>query len=182
MSASPVMCRNDVRYPSYIESIFSLVTQSLWQAENVDWLPLDDQERLLDEEEEKESNPALAKPSSNNMTIMLPDMEDFERMAKTSSTPFTGGLRRTVLQTSGSCWIRYFSASGDTPSLLIGVMDPDSVGSASLDTGTGPYQFQPNVKLNYTFKKKFNSKILKSVEPLMLTRKVKQCRLALLGM
>jgi hypothetical protein len=103
MSASPVMCRNDVRYPSYIESIFSLVTQSLWQAENVDWLPLDDQERLLDEEEEKESNPALAKPSSNNMTIMLPDMEDFERMAKTSSTPFTGGLRRTVLQTSGSC-------------------------------------------------------------------------------
>jgi hypothetical protein len=61
------------------------------QAENVDWLPLDEQERLLDEEEEKESNPALAKPS-NNMTIMLPDMEDFERMAKTSSTPFTGGL------------------------------------------------------------------------------------------
>jgi hypothetical protein len=62
-----------------------------FQAENVDWLPLAEQERLLDEEEEKESEAAaLAKPSSNNMTIMLPDMEDFERMAKTSSTPFTG--------------------------------------------------------------------------------------------
>jgi hypothetical protein len=70
---------------------FSLVTHCpFWQAENVDWLPLAEQERLLDEEEEKESeDAALAKPSSN-MTIMLPDMEDFERMAKTSSTPFTG--------------------------------------------------------------------------------------------
>ncbi len=72
------------------------MTLSFWQAENVDWLPLAEQERLLDEEEEeeKESDAALVKPSmvgnNNNMTIMLPDMEDFERMAKTSSTPFTG--------------------------------------------------------------------------------------------
>ncbi len=51
----------------------------------------------MDEEEEKESNPGLAKPSNSNMTIMLPDMEDFERMAKTSSTPFTGGLLELCL-------------------------------------------------------------------------------------
>jgi hypothetical protein len=84
-----------------------------WQAENVDWLPLDEQERLLDEEEEeKESNPALAKPSNNNMTIMLPDMEDFERMAKTSSTPFTGGLQQLCFRVldlvdSGISYLRW---------------------------------------------------------------------------
>jgi hypothetical protein len=54
-------------------------------------MPLEEQERLLDEEEEKSEKESLARPSmADNVTMCLPDQGDFERMAKASSTPFTG--------------------------------------------------------------------------------------------
>ena len=70
-------------------------------------MPLEDQERLLDEDERmqeqemgvlatdlksnsKTSN-KLPKPCIQaNQTIALPNEDDFERMAKLSSTPHTG--------------------------------------------------------------------------------------------
>ena len=76
----------------------------LTQAEGVAWMPLEDQERLLDEDERrreeemgilasdsKTSNSKLPKPCIQaNQTIALPNEDDFERMAKLSSTPHTG--------------------------------------------------------------------------------------------
>ena len=76
----------------------------LTQAEGVAWMPLEDQERLLDEDERrreeemgilasdsKSSNSKLPKPCIQaNQTIALPNEDDFERMAKLSSTPHTG--------------------------------------------------------------------------------------------
>merc|ERR1719414_2716832 len=75
----------------------------LVQAENVEWMPLEEQERLLDEDELKQEEyqrqeeqlkpppKKIPKPQINvNQTIALPNEDDFERMAKASSTPFTG--------------------------------------------------------------------------------------------
>ena len=75
----------------------------LTQAEGVAWMPLEDQERLLDEDERRreeemgipasdfKSSSKLPKPCIQaNQTIALPNEDDFERMAKLSSTPHTG--------------------------------------------------------------------------------------------
>ena len=78
----------------------------LTQAEGVEWMPLQDQERLLDEDERRQeeelgilatdfksskSSNMLPKPCIQaNQTIALPNEDDFERMAKLSSTPHTG--------------------------------------------------------------------------------------------
>ena len=66
-------------------------------------MPLEQQEKMLDEEEEEEmegceqqgittTSSNMARPSlaSNNVTLFVPDMDDFARMAMTASTPFTG--------------------------------------------------------------------------------------------
>eukprot|EP00092_Neocalanus_flemingeri_P017494 GFUD01018923.1.p1 GENE.GFUD01018923.1~~GFUD01018923.1.p1 ORF type:complete len:1477 (+),score=489.36 GFUD01018923.1:88-4518(+) len=74
-------------------------TGVLTQASNVEYMPLEEQERLLDEDERRQEEelfqppppkPTMAKPFAANQTIALPDEDDFERMAKMSSTPFTG--------------------------------------------------------------------------------------------
>jgi len=76
-------------------------TGVLTQASNVEYMPLEEQERLLDEDERRQEEefqqfqppppkPSLAKPFAGNQTIALPNEEDFDRMAKMSSTPFTG--------------------------------------------------------------------------------------------
>merc|ERR1719357_1306563 len=72
----------------------------LTEAVNVEFVPLEEQERMLDEDERRQENaieapvsiarPTIPKPFAGNQTIALPDEEDFERMAKMSSTPFTG--------------------------------------------------------------------------------------------
>ena len=80
----------------------------LTQAEGVAWMPLEDQERLLDEDERRQeeemgilasdlkssnskTSNKLPKPCIQaNQTIALPNEDDFERMAKLSSTPHTG--------------------------------------------------------------------------------------------
>ena len=80
----------------------------LTQAEGVAWMPLEDQERLLDEDERRQeeemgilasdlkssnskTSSKLPKPCIQaNQTIALPNEDDFERMAKLSSTPHTG--------------------------------------------------------------------------------------------
>ena len=76
----------------------------LTQAEGVEWMPLEEQERLLDEDERRQEEDLgllandlkpqpskLPKPSIQaNQTIALPNEDDFERMAKLSSTPHTG--------------------------------------------------------------------------------------------
>jgi len=76
-------------------------TGVLTQAANVEYMPLDEQERLLDEDERRQEeeflkfqppppSSNLAKPFAANQTIALPNEDDFEAMAKLSSTPFTG--------------------------------------------------------------------------------------------
>ena len=68
----------------------------LTQAEGVEWQPLEEQERLLDEDERRQEQEAargvLPKPAMGlaNQTMALPNEADFEAMAKLSSTPFTG--------------------------------------------------------------------------------------------
>jgi len=76
-------------------------TGILTQAANIEYMPLEEQERLLDEDERRQEEellkfqppppkPQMAKPFAANQTIALPNEDDFERMAKMSSTPFTG--------------------------------------------------------------------------------------------
>ena len=82
----------------------------LQEARNIKSVPLDVQEKILDEDmrrQEQEmqdevfkspigknvksvNKPEMPKPFGGNQTIMLPDEDDFERLAKMSSTPFTG--------------------------------------------------------------------------------------------
>jgi hypothetical protein len=50
-------------------------------------MPLDEQEKMDEEEEERQS--IMARPNSN-VTLFVPDMDDFARMANAASTPFTG--------------------------------------------------------------------------------------------
>merc|ERR1719369_1102028 len=81
-------------------------------------MPLEDQERLLDEDERRREeemglpasdfNPStrnkLPKPCIQaNQTIALPNEDDFERMAKMSSTPFTGNPRFYYEQDENTC-------------------------------------------------------------------------------
>eukprot|EP00090_Calanus_glacialis_P045458 TRINITY_DN8444_c0_g1_i3.p1 TRINITY_DN8444_c0_g1~~TRINITY_DN8444_c0_g1_i3.p1 ORF type:complete len:1504 (-),score=632.87 TRINITY_DN8444_c0_g1_i3:217-4728(-) len=76
-------------------------TGVLTQAANIEYMPLEEQERLLDEDEKRQEEellrfqppppkPTMAQPFAANQTIALPNEDDFERMAKMSSTPFTG--------------------------------------------------------------------------------------------
>jgi len=69
-------------------------TGILSQAENVAWMPLEEQEKLLDEDERRQEEefdraalPTFANP---NATMALPNEEAFEKMANMASTPFTG--------------------------------------------------------------------------------------------
>jgi len=77
------------------------MTGVLTHAANVEYMPLAEQERLLDEDERRQEEeimkshpappiPTIAKPFSGNQTMALPNEDDFEAMAKLSSTPFTG--------------------------------------------------------------------------------------------
>ena len=66
-------------------------TGILTPAENVDWMPLDEQEKLLDKDEQmQEESLGIAKPMIGNATMVLPNEDDFYKMSKISSTPFTG--------------------------------------------------------------------------------------------
>ena len=66
-------------------------TGILTPAENVEWMPLDEQEKLLDEDEKmQEESLGIAKPMIGNATMVLPNEDDFYKMSKISSTPFTG--------------------------------------------------------------------------------------------
>ena len=72
----------------------------LTPAINVEWVPLEDQERLLDEDEKMQeeqcrnrnanSGGLLPRPVISNETMLIPDASEFEQMAKLSSTPFNG--------------------------------------------------------------------------------------------
>ena len=63
----------------------------LTQAEGVAWMPLEDQERLLDEDERmQEQEMGASNLKSNSKTSALPNEDDFAMMAKLSSTPHTG--------------------------------------------------------------------------------------------
>ena len=79
----------------------------LQEARNIKSIPLDVQEKILDEDEKEQetqdevfisprsklksvNKPGIAKPFGGNQTIMLPNEYDFENLAKVSSTPFTG--------------------------------------------------------------------------------------------
>ena len=81
----------------------------LQEARNIKSIPLDVQEKVLDEDERRQeqemqnevfkspiskvksvNKPEIPKPFGGNQTIMLPNEDDFERLAKMSSTPFTG--------------------------------------------------------------------------------------------
>jgi len=66
-------------------------TGVLTPSENIEWMPLEEQERLLDEAERKqEISMSLPKPVIGNATMLVPDEREFGNMAKTASTPFTG--------------------------------------------------------------------------------------------
>jgi len=76
-------------------------TGVLTLASNVEYIPLEEQERMLDEDERRQEEelmiskppppkPTIPRPFSANQTIALPNEDDFEAMAKLSSTPFTG--------------------------------------------------------------------------------------------
>ena len=97
----------------------------LTPSEGVDWMPLEEQERLLDEDEERqEEELGLSQPSqeparprpviSANQTIALPTEGDFERMAKLSSTPHTGRFAMEEEQDENTCAVDivYRSAMG----------------------------------------------------------------------
>ena len=100
-------------------------TGILTEADNVKFIPLDVQEKVLDEDERQqlqlEQSPVpvfkspksklksvnkkaeIPKPFGGNQTIMLPEEEDFERMAKMSSTPFTGKPSYQFEQDENTC-------------------------------------------------------------------------------
>ena len=66
-------------------------TGILTPAEYIEWMPLEEQEKLLDEDERmQEASLGIAKPIMGNATMILPDEDDFFKMSKISSTPFTG--------------------------------------------------------------------------------------------
>ena len=84
----------------------------------MEFMPLEEQEKLLDEDEKRQeqvfkspragkvktvNKPDLPRPFAGNQTIMLPDEEDFERMAKMSSTPFTGKPSYHFEQDENTC-------------------------------------------------------------------------------
>jgi len=94
-------------------------------SEGVAWMPLEEQERLLDEDEERQEEelglsqpsqePARPRPAiSANQTIALPTEGDFERMAKLSSTPHTGRFAMQEEQDENTCAVDivYRSAMG----------------------------------------------------------------------
>ena len=98
----------------------------------MEWMALEEQERLLDEEERMEAEACPGKAattgSSNmaaaNFTICLPDMADFARMAKTSSTPFTGWSRPALCIPSSShvgiqFFLVYFKSSSGVFRLVV---------------------------------------------------------------
>merc|ERR1719270_2251967 len=97
-------------------------TGILTEAKNVEFIPLDVQEKMLDEEERREemeaedqvfkspksklkkvNKPSIPKPFGGNQTIMLPNEDDFERMAKMSSTPYTGKPMFQFEQDENTC-------------------------------------------------------------------------------
>merc|ERR1719270_1954711 len=97
-------------------------TGILTEAKNVEFIPLDVQEKMLDEEERREemeaedqvfkspksklkkvNKPSIPKPFGGDQTIMLPNEDDFERMAKMSSTPYTGKPMFQFEQDENTC-------------------------------------------------------------------------------
>jgi len=103
-------------------------TGVLTQAVNVEYMPLEEQERLLDEDERRQEEemhqfqppppkPSMARPFAANQTIALPDEDDFERMAKMSSTPFTGKPAYYCDQDENTCAIDIVYKSMGPPTL-----------------------------------------------------------------
>ena len=91
-------------------------TGILTEADNVEFVPLEEQERLLDQEEEgfqvfvesdsppePSRRPGLPTPFSGNQTILLPNEKDFGEMARLSSTPFTGKPSHCFEQDENTC-------------------------------------------------------------------------------
>ena len=89
-----VMSENDENLPppNYIQpKVARAKSGILTPAENVEWMPLEEQERLLDEDERRQEEAlSLPKPNIGNATMFIPDECEFDKMAKMSSTPFTG--------------------------------------------------------------------------------------------
>ena len=105
-------------------------TGILTEANNVEFMPLEEQERLLDQEEQEEQEEqerlldqeeeqeipifvdqrpeptkksTIPKPFAGNHTILLPNEEDFGDMAKLSSTPFHGRPSHYLEQDENTC-------------------------------------------------------------------------------
>jgi len=79
-------------------SITRTKTGVLTPAENVEWMPLEEQERLLDEDERMQEEQfgridpveSMPRPMLGNHTMFVPEEAEFDQMAKLSSTPFNG--------------------------------------------------------------------------------------------
>ena len=90
-------------------------TGILTEANNVEFMPLEEQEKLLDQEENEEipiyvdcvqeptKKSTRPTPFSGNQTILLPNEEDFGEMAKLSSTPFNGKPSHHYEQDENTC-------------------------------------------------------------------------------
>jgi len=80
--------------PGYVQTTNTRPTDGvLVEARNVEWMPLADQEKLLDEDERRQEKAlSIPKPKmgNNNATMFVPDESEFDDMARLSSTPFTG--------------------------------------------------------------------------------------------
>ena len=92
----------------------------LTEAENVEFVPLDVQEKMLDEEEKQDqrdfevfkspkskiksvNKPDVPRPFGGNHTIMLPNEDDFESLAKMCSTPYNGRPMYQFEQDENTC-------------------------------------------------------------------------------
>ena len=110
--------RENLPPPDYIKPNIEVRTKTgiLTEADNVEFMPLEEQEKLLDQEEERgkfqvfvETEPeppkqtTMPKPFGGNQTLLLPNEEDFGEMARLSSTPFTGKPSHHFEQDENTC-------------------------------------------------------------------------------
>jgi len=129
----------------------------LTEAENVEFIPLDVQEKMLDEEEQQDqrefevfkspkskiksvNKPDIPKPFAGNQTIMLPNEDDFERLAKMSSTPYNGKPMYEFEQDENTCAVNIlYKVSGNEendmgPPQAPGADQTHMLGGQRLDT------------------------------------------------
>jgi len=120
--------RENVAPSGYSQPPYGVRTKTgvLTVASNVEYMPLEEQERMLDEDERRQEEdlmmlqpppppkPTIAKPFSANQTIALPNEDDFEAMAKLSSTPFTGKPSFYCDQDENTCAVDIVYKSNST--------------------------------------------------------------------